>query len=64
MILCLSNVLIYEHILHKNKYPMVNTPNSIKNEYYTALEKAQVEGNLKPFVDLLCTLMQKEKIRF
>lgn len=49
--------LLMNFILHKNGFPMVNIPNSRKLEYYQYLEKAQVEGELRPFVKFIFDLM-------
>jgi Fic family protein len=56
--------LLLNFILHENKYPMINIPNSRKGTYYKTLEEAQTTGNLRPFVELLIKLMKEEKIRF
>ncbi|MBL7101029.1 MAG: Fic family protein [Nanoarchaeota archaeon] len=56
--------LLMSFILHKNKYPMINIPNSIKHKYYSALEKAQTEGGLRAFVKLLLSILKNNKIRF
>ncbi len=56
--------LLLNFILHKNKYPMINIPNSIKHKYYNALEKAQLKNDLRSFVKLLLDILNKSKIRF
>lgn len=56
--------LLINFILHKNGYPMVNIPNKGKNRYYDALEKAQMDGDLRPFIDLMIGLMEKSDVRF
>lgn len=42
--------LLLNFILHRNGLPMVNIPNRRKIDYYNCLEKAQVEGDLRPFI--------------
>jgi len=56
--------LLINFILHKNKYPMVNIPNSLKQKYYKALEESQIKGNLRPLVELLFDILKKNKLRF
>lgn len=56
--------ILMNFILHKNKYPMINISNSIKNRYYKTLQEAQIKGNLKPFVKLLLDLLKDTKIKF
>jgi len=56
--------LLMNYILHKNRFPMINIPNKQKYKYYEMLEKAQVEGNLKPFVDFLYVLIIENEIKF
>ena len=53
--------LLMNFILHKNNFPMVNIPNSIKHKYYEALESAQIRGNLKPLVKLLFEILKSSK---
>lgn len=55
--------LLINFILYKNKYPMINIPNSIKYKYYEALEKAQTKNNLRPFVKLMVEILKDTKIR-
>ncbi len=55
--------LLMNFILHRNKYPMINTPNKIKYKYYVALEKAQTKNNLRPFVKLMIDILKESKIR-
>ncbi len=54
--------LLMNFILHKNKYPMINIPNAIKNRYYSALHSAQVKGDLRPFVELLLNILKENRI--
>ena len=54
--------LLMNFILHKNKYPLINIPNAIKNRYYTTLHAAQVKGNLRPFVELLLDILKENKV--
>ena len=56
--------LIMNFILHKNKYPMINIPNSRKFKYYKVLQEAHKTGNLIPFVKFLISLLKKEILRF
>ena len=56
--------LLMNFILHKKGYPMINIPNRIKFDYYEVLHKAQVEGNLRPFIELMIKLLQENRIRF
>lgn len=55
--------LIMNFILHKNNLPMINIPKKKRFLYYEALRKAH-QGNYKPFVSLLISLLKKEKLRF
>ncbi|MBU2496595.1 MAG: Fic family protein [Nanoarchaeota archaeon] len=54
--------LLMNFILRKNKYPMINILNRIKKKYYTALGKAQEDGDLKPFVKLLLDILKKSNL--
>lgn len=56
--------LLMNYILNRNSYPMINIPNSRKNEYYQALEHAQTQGDLRPFILFLINLLKENKIRF
>ena len=56
--------LLLNFILHKNKYPMINIPNSQKHLYYKSLEEAQLKGNLRPLVKFCFKLLKESKIRF
>lgn len=56
--------LLTNFILHKNGFPMINIPHKIKYEYYETLEKAQVKGDLRPFVNFLYKLLIENKIKF
>ncbi|MCK5398099.1 MAG: Fic family protein, partial [Thermoplasmata archaeon] len=56
--------LLMNFILHKNNYPMVNIPNKEKNRYYKALQDAQLEGNLRPFIDMMLELMKESDLLF
>ncbi len=56
--------LLMNFILHKNKYPMINIPNKIKFRYYGSLKIATLEGNLRPFIELMLELYKKAKINF
>lgn len=54
--------LLMNFILHKNGYPMINIPNKIKNRYYSALEKAHLEGDLRPFIELLVYVLKNSQV--
>lgn len=56
--------LLMNFTLRKNGFPMINIPHKMKHKYYASLEKAQVKGNLKPFIDFLYKLILKSKIKF
>ncbi len=56
--------ILMNFILFKNKYPMINIPNSEKYIYYKSLQEAQSKGNLKPFLEFLIKLMKHEKVVF
>ena len=56
--------LLMNFILHKNNFPMINIPNSIKYRYYEALEYAQVKGDLKPLIKLLLKILKNSKVLF
>jgi Fic family protein len=56
--------LLLNFILHKNGYPMVNIPNIQKNRYYSVLNEAQVEGNLRPMVEFIIELLKENKVPF
>ena len=56
--------LLLNFILHRKGYPMVNIPNSRKMEYYNFLEKAQLEGDLRPFVKFIFDIMIGSDLMF
>jgi len=56
--------LLMNFILNKNKLPMINIKNKIKLEYYSALQKAQLKGDLKTFVKLLLSIYKENELRF
>ena len=56
--------LLINFILHKTGFPMVNIPNKKKYIYYSALESAQLKGNLKPLVKFLFDMLKEENIKF
>lgn len=56
--------LLINFILHKNKYPMINIPNSRKFKYYKALQEAHRTGNPKLFVKFLIEILKKDTLRF
>ena len=56
--------LLFNFILHKNKYPMINIPKKKKMKYYEVLQKAQYGKKLRPFVAFMIGLLKKESLRF
>lgn len=56
--------LLLNFTLRKNNFPMINIPNERKFEYYDALERSHMEGDLRPLVKLLVDLLKKSKIIF
>jgi len=56
--------LLMNFILRRNGYPMINILNSKKSEYYKALQAAQEQGRLRPFIEFLLSLLKEEKIKF
>jgi len=56
--------LLMNLILNLNKFPMINIPNNKKHIYYSALEKSQMGGDLRPLTKFLFNLIKEEKIRF
>lgn len=56
--------LLMNFILHKNKYPMINIPNKTKFDYYEALYKVTIDGDLRPFIESMIKILQESKVRF
>lgn len=56
--------LLLNFVLHRNGFSMVNIPNSRKLEYRQYLERAQVDGDLRPFVKFLFDLMMSSDLMF
>jgi Fic family protein len=56
--------LLMNFILRTNKYPMVNIPNKNKRTYYAALNEAQVNGNLRKFVEMIIEILVNSKLQF
>lgn len=56
--------LLMNFILHKNGFPMINIPLERRFDYYDCLKAAQVDGALRPFMDLLLDLLRKSQLRF
>lgn len=54
--------LLMNFILHKYKYPMINIPNAIKHKYYSALQTAQLKGDIRPFAELLIGILKEKKV--
>jgi len=54
--------LIMNFILHKNNLPMINIPKKKRFLYYEALRRAH-QGNYKPFIGFLISLLKKEELR-
>jgi len=55
--------LLLNFVLHRNGYPMVNIPNSRRFDYYDALEKGRL-GDIKPFMELMITLLETGQVMF
>ncbi|MFH0752922.1 MAG: Fic family protein [archaeon] len=53
--------LLINLILHKNKYPMINIPNSRKLTYYACLEAAR-KGDLRKLVKFLYEIMVSTEV--
>lgn len=56
--------LLMNFILHRNAYPMVNIPNVQRNRYYDVLHEAQMNGELRPFIEFIIELLQGSRISF
>lgn len=56
--------LLMNFILHKNKFPMINIPKIKRGKYYEVLREAQYKNNLRPFLELLISILKKESLRF
>jgi Fic family protein len=56
--------LLMNFILHKFEYPMVNIPNVSKNRYYDVLSRAQVDGELRPFIEFVIALWKDSELLF
>ena len=56
--------LLMNFILRKNGYPMINLPHRRKRDYYAALHKAQVDGQLRPFVELIMDGYKRSSLSF
>jgi Fic family protein len=56
--------LLMNFILHKNGFPMINIPVERRFEYYDCLQAAQVDGDLRPLIDLLLDLLRKSNLLF
>jgi Fic family protein len=56
--------LLLNFILHKSGYPMVNIPNIQKSRYYELLNKGQVQGDLRPFLEFIIELLRENKVPF
>lgn len=56
--------LLMNFILRKNGYPMINLPNARKREYYAALHRGQVEGDLRPFIELILDVYKHSRLSF
>jgi len=54
--------LLLNFIMHKNGYPMINIPSARKSEYYDALQSAQVNGEMRPFVELMMDVLKRSEI--
>jgi Fic family protein len=56
--------LLMNFILHKNGYPMVNILNDRRFEYYDALRAGHLDGNFRPFLELLIDHMKESDLLF
>jgi Fic family protein len=56
--------LLMNFILHKNGYPMINIPVKRRFEYYDCLQAAQVDGDLRPFIEMLLDLLRMSQLMF
>lgn len=56
--------LLMNFILHKNKFPMINIPKKKRAKYYEVLRDAQYRNNLRPFLELLISILKKDNLRF
>lgn len=56
--------LLLNFILHREGFPMVNIPNARKHRYYDVLEKAQVDGDLRPFIEFVLELFEENEVWF
>ena len=56
--------LLMNFILHKNGFPMVNIPNLQRNRYYEVLSEAQLNGNLRPFIEFVIKLLEESTVLF
>lgn len=56
--------LLMNFILRRNGYPMINIPARRKREYYSALQKAQVDGDLRPFLVFIMDLYEGMQLRY
>jgi Fic family protein len=56
--------LLMNFILHRNGLPMLNIPNERRLGYYDVLEEAQVNGNLRPFIEFVIELYEESKLVF
>jgi Fic family protein len=56
--------LLMNFTLHKQGYPMINIPQERRFEYYEALEKGQVKGNLRPLLKFLYDVLMKQKLKY
>lgn len=56
--------LLMNFILRKNGYPMINLPNRRKRDYYAALHKGQVDGDLRPFIELIMDVYKQSRLSF
>ena len=56
--------LLMNFILHRNDYPMVNILYKRRFDYYDALKTGQIEGDLRPFLELLIGYMKESDLMF
>ncbi len=55
--------LLMNFILHKNKFPMINIPQTRTRKHFEFIRTAH-KGILKPFIKFLISILKKDKLRF
>lgn len=54
--------LLLNWILRRHGYPMINIPSRMRREYYAALRAGQVDGDMRPFIELLLGLYRSSQL--